>query len=45
MRLALAGDTMLGRMVGEQLMEYPSEPLVSPAVVGACREADLSTML
>jgi poly-gamma-glutamate capsule biosynthesis protein CapA/YwtB (metallophosphatase superfamily) len=41
MRLALAGDTMLGRMVGEKLAKRPSEPLVSPAVSAVCREADL----
>jgi poly-gamma-glutamate capsule biosynthesis protein CapA/YwtB (metallophosphatase superfamily) len=41
MRLALAGDTMLGRMVGEKLTKQPSERLVSPAVAAACREADL----
>ncbi|HEX5936958.1 MAG TPA: CapA family protein [Actinomycetota bacterium] len=41
MRLALAGDTMLGRLVGEQLTKQPSEPVVSPAVAAACRDADL----
>jgi Bacterial capsule synthesis protein PGA_cap len=41
MRIALAGDTMLGRMVGERLATEPSEPLVSAAVAAVCREADL----
>lgn len=41
MRLALAGDTMLGRMVAEQLATESPTSLVSPAVAAACREADL----
>jgi poly-gamma-glutamate capsule biosynthesis protein CapA/YwtB (metallophosphatase superfamily) len=40
-RLALAGDTMLGRKVAERLATEPPESLVSPAVAAACREADL----
>ena len=40
MRLALAGDTMLGRKVAERLATE-SPPLVSPAVAAACRDADL----
>jgi poly-gamma-glutamate capsule biosynthesis protein CapA/YwtB (metallophosphatase superfamily) len=40
-RLALAGDTMLGRMVAERLATEPPDSLVSPAVAAACREADL----
>jgi poly-gamma-glutamate capsule biosynthesis protein CapA/YwtB (metallophosphatase superfamily) len=39
--LALAGDTMLGRKVGERLRADPSGPLVAPQVVEAAREADL----
>jgi poly-gamma-glutamate synthesis protein (capsule biosynthesis protein) len=39
-RLALAGDTMLGRKVAERLATE-SPPLVSPAVAAACRDADL----
>ena len=41
MRLALAGDTMLGRKVAERLATEPPPPLVSPAVAAACRDADL----
>ena len=41
MRLALAGDTMLGRKVGERLATGPPATLVSPAVASARREADL----
>jgi poly-gamma-glutamate capsule biosynthesis protein CapA/YwtB (metallophosphatase superfamily) len=40
-RLALAGDTMLGRKVAERLGTEPTTSLVSPAVADACREADL----
>jgi poly-gamma-glutamate capsule biosynthesis protein CapA/YwtB (metallophosphatase superfamily) len=40
-RLALAGDTMLGRRVGEALRSQPPEALVAPEVVAAAREADL----
>jgi poly-gamma-glutamate capsule biosynthesis protein CapA/YwtB (metallophosphatase superfamily) len=40
-RLALAGDTMLGRKVGERLQAEPPASLVSPAVAAVCREADL----
>ncbi|MGH9167727.1 MAG: CapA family protein, partial [Acidimicrobiia bacterium] len=39
MRLALAGDTMLGRKVGEAIDS--SAPLFSEEVVAAVREADL----
>jgi poly-gamma-glutamate capsule biosynthesis protein CapA/YwtB (metallophosphatase superfamily) len=39
--LALAGDTMLGRKVGERLREDPSQELVAPEVVEVIREADL----
>ena len=39
MRLALAGDTMLGRKVAEAIEE--SSPLFSDEVVAAIREADL----
>ena len=41
MKLALAGDTMLGRMVAERLEPEPPESLVAPEVVGVTREADL----
>jgi poly-gamma-glutamate synthesis protein (capsule biosynthesis protein) len=40
-RLALAGDTMLGRGVAESLAERPPEALWDPDVVAAAREADL----
>jgi poly-gamma-glutamate capsule biosynthesis protein CapA/YwtB (metallophosphatase superfamily) len=43
-RLALAGDTMLGRKVAEALATEPPESLVSPAVAAACREADLAIL-
>lgn len=39
--LALAGDTMLGRGVGELLASAPPASLFAPAVVEAAREADL----
>jgi poly-gamma-glutamate synthesis protein (capsule biosynthesis protein) len=38
-RLALAGDTMLGRGVAERLAADPTS-LVAPDVVAVCREAD-----
>lgn len=41
MRLALAGDTMLGRMVAERLAEVPPTALVADEVVEVAREADL----
>jgi poly-gamma-glutamate capsule biosynthesis protein CapA/YwtB (metallophosphatase superfamily) len=41
MRLALAGDTMLGRKVGERLREAGPESLFAPEVVEAARDADL----
>jgi poly-gamma-glutamate capsule biosynthesis protein CapA/YwtB (metallophosphatase superfamily) len=41
MRVALAGDAMLGRMVGEALAAGRPERLVDDAVVAAVREADL----
>jgi len=40
-RLALAGDTMLGRGVAERLATGPPTALVAPEVVAVCREADL----
>jgi poly-gamma-glutamate capsule biosynthesis protein CapA/YwtB (metallophosphatase superfamily) len=40
-RLALAGDTMLGRGVAERLATDPPESLFAPEVVEAAREADL----
>jgi poly-gamma-glutamate capsule biosynthesis protein CapA/YwtB (metallophosphatase superfamily) len=40
-RLALAGDTMLGRKVGEALAEDGPRSLVAPEVVELAREADL----
>ncbi|MGA8296734.1 MAG: CapA family protein [Acidimicrobiales bacterium] len=41
MKLALAGDTMLGRLVGERLAVAPPERFVSDGVVAVAREADL----
>jgi poly-gamma-glutamate capsule biosynthesis protein CapA/YwtB (metallophosphatase superfamily) len=41
MRLALAGDTMLGRSVAKRLREVPPESLFAPEVVEAVRSADL----
>jgi poly-gamma-glutamate capsule biosynthesis protein CapA/YwtB (metallophosphatase superfamily) len=41
MRLALAGDTMLGRGVAEALASRRPEALVAPEVVAVAREADL----
>jgi poly-gamma-glutamate capsule biosynthesis protein CapA/YwtB (metallophosphatase superfamily) len=41
MRLALAGDTMLGRRVGEALGSRPPQALVAPEVVAVAREADV----
>ncbi len=41
MKLALAGDTMLGREVGAALSDRPPESLVSDEVVEVVREADL----
>jgi poly-gamma-glutamate capsule biosynthesis protein CapA/YwtB (metallophosphatase superfamily) len=41
MRLALAGDTMLGRKVGEALAAVPVSALVAPEVVELAGEADL----
>jgi poly-gamma-glutamate capsule biosynthesis protein CapA/YwtB (metallophosphatase superfamily) len=40
-KLALAGDTMLGRKVGEALAARHSAPLVAPEVVEVAGEADL----
>jgi poly-gamma-glutamate capsule biosynthesis protein CapA/YwtB (metallophosphatase superfamily) len=40
-RLALAGDTMLGRGVAEALASGRPETLVTPEVVAVAREADL----
>lgn len=41
MKLALAGDTMLGRKVGDRLAETPATSLFDDGVVDAAREADL----
>jgi poly-gamma-glutamate capsule biosynthesis protein CapA/YwtB (metallophosphatase superfamily) len=41
MKLALAGDTMLGRGVAEELRRRPPESLVDPDVVALVRSADL----
>ncbi len=41
MKLALAGDTMLGRKVAERLESEPPESLVAPELVAVVREADL----
>jgi poly-gamma-glutamate capsule biosynthesis protein CapA/YwtB (metallophosphatase superfamily) len=43
-RLALAGDTMLGRGVADRLREVSSDSLVAPAVVDVFREADLALL-
>jgi poly-gamma-glutamate synthesis protein (capsule biosynthesis protein) len=40
-KIALAGDTMLGRGVGRALQSSPPEALVGEGVVAAAREADL----
>src|SRR5215211_389628 len=40
-KLALAGDTMLGRGVAEALRSSPPETLVDEEVVAVAREADL----
>jgi poly-gamma-glutamate capsule biosynthesis protein CapA/YwtB (metallophosphatase superfamily) len=40
-RLALAGDTMLGRAVGERLTSRGPESLVAPEVADTARAADL----
>jgi poly-gamma-glutamate synthesis protein (capsule biosynthesis protein) len=40
-KLALAGDTMLGRGVAERLASAPPSALFSPDVVAIAREADL----
>jgi poly-gamma-glutamate capsule biosynthesis protein CapA/YwtB (metallophosphatase superfamily) len=40
-KLALAGDTMLGRRVAERLESEPPESLVAPELVAVAREADL----
>src|SRR5919199_3651208 len=39
--LALAGDTMLGRGVGEKLAADPRTPLVAPEVAETVAQADL----
>jgi poly-gamma-glutamate capsule biosynthesis protein CapA/YwtB (metallophosphatase superfamily) len=41
MRLALAGDTMLGRGVAEAISHDPGRALLAPEVVDAAAEADL----
>jgi poly-gamma-glutamate capsule biosynthesis protein CapA/YwtB (metallophosphatase superfamily) len=41
LRLALAGDTMLGRGVAQRLRDDPRAPLVAPAVAEAAASADL----
>ena len=41
MRLALAGDTMLGRQVAERLVEEPKARLFSDGVVETVKESDL----
>ncbi len=40
-RIALLGDTMLGRGVAEALRDLPPQALVDPAVAAACGQADL----
>ena len=44
MRLALAGDTMLGRGVARALATRPPEALVAPAVVELVQAADLAVV-
>jgi poly-gamma-glutamate synthesis protein (capsule biosynthesis protein) len=39
--LGLAGDTMLGRLVGERLTRHGPQSLVAPEVVAVAHEADL----
>jgi poly-gamma-glutamate synthesis protein (capsule biosynthesis protein) len=39
--LGLAGDTMLGRLVGQRLATVPAASLVAPEVVAVAHEADL----
>ena len=41
MRLALAGDTMLGRKVARELERRPPQSLVEPALAELTRAADL----
>jgi hypothetical protein len=41
MKIALAGDTMLGRQVGEHLVDPEASPLFADEVVAVAREADL----
>jgi poly-gamma-glutamate synthesis protein (capsule biosynthesis protein) len=41
MKVALAGDTMLGRMVGDRLRSEPWKPLFSDGVVEVLADADL----
>lgn len=41
LRLAIAGDTMLGRGVAERLRADPAAPLFAPELVAVVREADL----
>ena len=41
LRLALAGDTMLGRGVAERLAANPRAPLLHPALIEIARSADL----
>jgi poly-gamma-glutamate capsule biosynthesis protein CapA/YwtB (metallophosphatase superfamily) len=40
-KLALAGDTMLGRSVGDRLMQEPKHTLFSPELLEVIAEADL----
>jgi poly-gamma-glutamate capsule biosynthesis protein CapA/YwtB (metallophosphatase superfamily) len=40
-KLALAGDTMLGRSVGERLMQDPTHELFAPDLLDVIAEADL----
>jgi poly-gamma-glutamate capsule biosynthesis protein CapA/YwtB (metallophosphatase superfamily) len=40
-KLALAGDTMLGRAVGDRLMQDPNHVLFAPELVEVVEEADL----
>ena len=43
-RIALAGDTMLGRGVAERLVEDPKAQLVAPEVLAVAAEADVTIL-
>jgi hypothetical protein len=43
-KLALAGDTMLGRGVGERILTEGPNSLFAPELVSAVHEADLCVL-